>query len=186
MSGDDIHVIFPAPEEEPTANDSSRVLFIDRLYFLRLQAEICSVNIGMRPIPTAGFTYEDWMASTQQRIFEIKAQSIVSQEGDYLEWQSVLLLHMPCRRNPTPDENSVMRCFEAAVQLANAYGELAQLKDIENPWHVTHHCYEAGNLILYSLWYYAPLVRENYTIKQIFDVVHQISGFFVCKAWLLP
>lgn len=155
---------------------------MDKLQFLRLQAEVCSVNIGMRPIPDPAMTHESWMASIDQRISEIKAQTTGSQGGDLLEWQSLLLLHMPCRRNPSPDDKSVLKAFGAAVCIANGYWDLVQLEHVEYPWHATHHCYEAGILILYSLWHFAALVRENYTTKQIFEVVHQISGFFVSQS----
>lgn len=96
-----------------------------------------------------------------------------------MEWQATLLLHMPCARNPDPDDTSVLKYFDAALRIISSYWDLAESGNLDNPWHATHHCYEAGNLILYALWHHRSLIRRRYAIKQIFESVHQISGIFV-------
>ena len=113
------------------------------------------------------------------RISETMTQAATPKWCGFMESHALFLLHMPCARNPDPAESSVLKCFDAAVRTANGYWELAESHNLDHPWHAVHHCYEAGNMILYSLWHFRSLIRDHYTTKQIFDIVHQISGFFV-------
>lgn len=123
--------------------------------------------------------YEEWKIDIERRLVEITSHANTSKWCDFLQWQTELLLHMPCRRNPEPNEESALKCFDAAVRIAHGYWEMAERDQIDNPWHAVHHCYEAGNLILYSLWYFPGLIRQHYTTKNVFEIVHEISGFFV-------
>lgn len=100
-----------------------------------------------------------------------------------MEWQSTLLLHMPCARNPSPSESSVLAYFDAALRIVNGYWELVESSNLHHPWHATHHCYEAGNLILYGLWHYRILIRSHYTTTQVFEAVHHVSGIFVSSGF---
>lgn len=136
----------------------------------------------MRPVPNFALTYDVWMADIERRISEIDSQAATPKWCSFLGWQSLLLLHMPCSRNPNPSEDSVLKYFDAAVRITNSYWDLVQLDQVDNPWHATHHCYEAGNLILYSLWYFPTSIRREYTIRQVFDAVHQVSSFFVSES----
>ncbi|KAI1379755.1 hypothetical protein F4677DRAFT_407525 [Hypoxylon crocopeplum] len=190
IAEDQIHVPFPVSEDDPINADqiSSQVpyiRFIDRLRFLRLQSEICSVNIGMRPIPNPQLAYEQWMVDVEGRITEASTQATTSRWSAFMEWHSLLLLHMPCARNPNPEESSVLKYFDAALRTVHGYWELVESDRLDYSWHATHHCYEAGNLILYSLWHFRALLRRHYTTHQVFEAVHQISGFFILiiKRW---
>uniref|UniRef100_L2GBB6 Zinc finger transcription factor-containing protein n=1 Tax=Colletotrichum fructicola (strain Nara gc5) TaxID=1213859 RepID=L2GBB6_COLFN len=202
VAGDQIHLPFPSSEHDPDCNGSlilhtsdeshdqplapySKLRFNDTLKFLRLQSEICSVNIGMRPIPNSNISYEDWLVDVERRVREIKAGVVSTSMCNSMEWHTMLILHMPCARNPNPAEASVFKYFRAAVCTVRGYWELIVSNDLDDPWHATHRCYEAGNLILYALWHYRSLIRRNYTIAQIFEVVHQISSIFIllAKQW---
>ncbi|EQB59249.1 fungal specific transcription factor domain-containing protein [Colletotrichum gloeosporioides Cg-14] len=163
----------------------SKLGFDDTLKFLRLQSEICSVNIGMRPISDSNISYEDWLVDIERRVREIKAGVVSTSMSQSMEWHTMLILHMPCARNPNPAEASVLKYFRAAVCTVRGYWELIVSNDLDDPWHATHRYYEAGNLILYALWHYRSLIRRNHTIAQIFEVVHQISSIFIllAKQW---
>lgn len=93
----------------------------------------------------------------------------------------MLILHMPCTRNPNPNDSSVLKCFTAAVRIARGYWELIDSNDVDSPWHATHHCYEAGMLILYGICHHRDFIQKHYTMTQVFEVVHQISGLFVSR-----
>lgn len=158
--------------------------FVERLHLFRIQSEICSVNIGCRPLPDLEVTYDQWLEHTEERVSRIRAQSTSSDSNEALVCHAILLLHMPCARNPEPADNSLLKCFDAAFKLAALHWDRAQVRYLEDPWHATHNCYEAGMLILYALWYRPTLMRSNYTTKEVFEVVHQISGFFVSPSLL--
>lgn len=192
VAGDQIDVPFSHLQDDTnfpdqTANQDSDhiftqvsyIRFVDRLRFLRLQSEVVSVNIGMRPIPNNHLTHADWIESVERRISEVKVHVVTPKWCAFLEWHSMLLLHMPCAQNPTPSESSVLKYFDAAVRIANGYWELIVSGNLDYPWHATHHCYEAGNLILYSLWHSRSLIRRQYTTTQVFEAVHKVSGSFV-------
>lgn len=147
--------------------------------FLRIQSEICSVNIGMRPLPNSHLTHEAWIADIERRVSNAMAHAANPDWCMFMSRHATLLLHMPCARNPTPCERSILKYFDAAICTARAYWDLIESNNLDCPWHATHHCYEAGNLILYSLWHFRDLIKSHFTTNQIFEIVHQISGFFV-------
>lgn len=167
------------------------IRFIDRLQFHMLQSEICAINIGKRAIPSGRLSYGEWLVDMERRINETKA--IASPETamepsicDLMAWHSMLLLHMPCARNPEPGESSILKCFDAAVRLSEGYWELAQSASVEFPWYAVHNAYEAGMLILYLISYFPGLIRSRHHQKRVFEVVHQLSGFFVSAHNDLP
>lgn len=157
----------------------SYIRFIDRLRFIRLQTEICTVNIGLRAIPRPSLSYKDWVSDTERRISETNAAAATPKSCAFMVWHALLLLHMPCARNPTPNDKSVLDFFDAAVKISHGYWEMIQVNNIDYPWHATHHCYEAGNLVLYALWHHDALIRRHYSTTQVFDIVHRISSIFV-------
>lgn len=190
IAEDQIHIAFPlshgdSNHVDETTSQVPHIRFIDRLRFLRLQSEICSVNIGLRAIPDPLLTHAEWMVDVEARISEATTQAATHRWCAFMKWQSILLLHMPCARNPNPEESSVLKCFDAAVQIAHGYWELIEADHLNYPWHATHHCYEAGILILYSLWHFRDLLGIHYTTNQVFEASHRISGFFilVVKQW---
>lgn len=160
------------------------ISFKRRLKILKIQSEICSVNIGMRAVPTIGWTYQEWASTTEASIIEA-ARMGNCRDFEFIVHQAMMLLHMPCARNPEPNDESVLKSLDAAEQLSTSYWELVQSGCIENPWHAVHNCYEAGMLLLYFMWYYPTIVRQQYTTAQVFDIVHHISGFFIliAKQW---
>ncbi|KAH0426245.1 zinc finger transcription factor-containing protein [Colletotrichum camelliae] len=139
----------------------------------------------MRSIPNGNLSHEEWLVDVERRVREIKAAVVPNSMSNSMEWHTMLILHMPCARNPTPAEASVLKYFRAAVCTVKGYWELIVSNDLDDPWHATHRCYEAGNLILYALWHYRSLIRRHYTIAQVFEVVHQISSIFILlvKQW---
>ncbi|KAH7000908.1 fungal-specific transcription factor domain-containing protein [Ilyonectria destructans] len=198
VAGDQVHLPFPLFQDDPNFSNQSPdqnsdqrfdqvsyIRSIDRLRFLRLQSEICSVNIGMRPISNPQLTHGGWLVDVERQISEAKVNSATPKWCDFMEWHAILLLHMPCALNPSPDEASVLKYFDAAIRITDGYWELVEANNLDHPWHATHHCYEAGNLILYGLWHYRALIRRYYSLAQVFEVVHRISGFFILivKQW---
>ncbi|VUC26102.1 unnamed protein product, partial [Clonostachys rosea] len=187
IAGDQIHTSFLVSEDFPVTPDETSgkapyIRFFDRLKFLRIQSEICSVNIGMRPPPNSHLTHETWIADTERRISDAMAHAVDPDWCMFMCRHATLLLHMPCARSPAPCERSIMKYFDAAVCTARAYWDLIESNNLDCPWHATHHCYEAGNLILYSLWHFRDLIKKHFTTNQVFEVVHQISGFFILVA----
>lgn len=172
----------PHQTASQTPSQVQYVRFIDSLRFLRLQSEICSVNIGMRAIQKPQSTHEHWLIDVERRIFEIKASAATNKKCALMEHHTILILHMPCARNPSPEDSSVLKYFDAAVQTAKGHWDLIESNDLDHPWHASHHCYEAGILILYGLCHHRTLIQRHYTMAQVFEVVHQISGIFVSPA----
>lgn len=199
IAGDQLHVSFPlaqddlsfpdqaleqTAEETPNqqhANQNAHVPFSDGIRFLRLQAETCSVNIGMRPIPNSQLSHESWLADMETRILEIKDSLETTKRHELMVRHAMMILHMPCARNPSPNDPSVLKYFDAAVHVAKGYWDLIESNDLDNPWHATHHSYEAGILILYGLCHHRALIHRQYSMAQVFEVVHQVSGLFVSK-----
>lgn len=188
MPGDVIGIT--PPDLSSSANDSAGGYnhlrfprFLERLHLLRIQSEICSVNIGCRPLPNPELAYGQWLEHTEERVSEIQVQASSSDGVEALACHAMLLLHMPCARNPEPTDSSLLKCFDAAVKLTTIHWDRAQARYSEGPWHAIHNCYEAGMLILYALWYHPGTVRSKYTTREVFGVVHQISGFFVSSLY---
>uniref|UniRef100_A0A8H7NP73 Zn(2)-C6 fungal-type domain-containing protein n=1 Tax=Bionectria ochroleuca TaxID=29856 RepID=A0A8H7NP73_BIOOC len=187
IAGDQIHTSFLVSQDVPdtpdeTAGKTPYIGFFDRVEFLRIQSEICSVNIGMRPLPNSHLTHEAWIADTERRVSDAMAHAVNPDWCMFMCRHATLLLHMPCARNPTPCDRSILKYFDAAICTARAYWDLIESNNLDCAWHATHHCYEAGNLILYSLWHFRDLIKRHFTTNQIFEVVHQISGFFILVA----
>lgn len=162
----------------------SYVRFVDRLQFVILQSEITAINIGKRAIPNAALTYDEWMIDMEQRIQNSRASVVADladppKSCDFLTWQSMLLLHMPCAHNPQPSESSIFKCCDAAFRIAEGYWDLTQTDYVEYPWHAVHNAYEAGILILYILSHFSSLIHTRYSTKRVFEIVHQLSSFFV-------
>lgn len=133
----------------------------------------------MRPIPNLQLAYSGWLEDVERRINEVNYQTATSKWSNFMAWYSLLLLHMPCARNPHPAETSVLKYFDAAVRMLDGYWQLTDSTMLDKPWHATHPCYEAGMLILYSFWHFRDLLRRNYNANHVFDVVHRVSGCFV-------
>ncbi|KAL2858549.1 fungal-specific transcription factor domain-containing protein [Aspergillus pseudoustus] len=195
---DQIHVSLPHLQEDPNLAEGSPdhpadlsiveipyLRFTDRLQFLRLQAEICSINIGMRSIPDCHLTYQDWSTDIERRVSGLKSHGATLKWCAFMECRIILLLHMPCSRNPSPNERSVIKYFDSALHIVNLHWELLDAGSLTYTWHAAHHCYEAGNLILYALWYHHELIHLRFTTAQVFEAVHQITGAFILleKRW---
>lgn len=155
--------------------------FIDRLQFLKIQSEICSVNIGMRPIADLFATHEEWYINMQERISNVQAMSATPKWSRFMELHSVLLLNMPCIRNPHPKESQILKYVAAAIQIVQLHWDLCNSENLNYPWHATHHSYEAGNLLLYGIWHYRSLILTHYSISFIFEIVQCASSVFVCE-----
>ncbi|KAF2019162.1 hypothetical protein BU24DRAFT_114447 [Aaosphaeria arxii CBS 175.79] len=184
VAGDMIGTALPEMSNESIPKEPGHyscyfISFKDRVRVIRIQSELCSINIGKRVILTPSSAYDRWMQEMERRIHEL-TQTEHTKGFRIMAWQCLILLHMPCAHNPSPSPESTIKCFNAAVELSSGYWELVQSDFVDYPWHGVHKCYEAGMLILYHLWYSASVIRQHYSTRQIFEAVNNLSGFFVC------
>ncbi|KAJ5613180.1 hypothetical protein N7510_006374 [Penicillium lagena] len=168
--------------------DKSRVHFVNHVRYRQLQSEMYAVQFHNKPIPSG--TYQEWMDDMGERIMAWRSSALSSIQAppewfDFGTWTCVVLLHRPCIRNPNPSEASIKESFEAAVRISDGYWEQSQDKHVKYTFHAVHNAFESGLVLLYAIEVAPDILRQNYGVKRVLDVVNQISALFlvISKIW---
>ena len=190
MRDEHINVAFPSEYEDSSITPEgvlpggrrSKVQFLNYVRFRQIQSEILSVQFFNKELQ--GQEYPQWVIGMEKRLVDWQQAALADVEKgpdwfSHALWQCYLMLHRPCPRNPTPTENSIAACFEAAFGLSSGSWELLKTGYLQYPFHNAHNGFEAATVILYGLRYHTMRIRDQYGSRRVIDLIHQLSGLFV-------
>lgn len=197
-----ISVRFPSQSDmasirQATLPNTPRVKghFLNVLRYRQLQSEIFSVNFACEDAPgfnmaTSDSSYRAWMKDIEGRI-SAWHNSIAREHSTGPEYfkvscgHGIVFLHRPCPRNPCPSPASLVKCFDAALQVAAHCLEYSNSGFLRHPWHSALHSFEAAISMLYAIKNCELELKERYGMKRILEGVHQFSSLFVLlsMAW---
>jgi hypothetical protein len=160
----------------------SKVQFLNYVRFRQIQSEILGVQFFNREL--LGQEYSDWVVGMERRLVNWQQAALADDEKgpdwfSHALWQCYLMLHRPCPRNPTPNENSIATCFDAALGLSSGSWELLKTGYLQYPFHNAHNGFEAATVILYGLRYHTMRIRDQFGGRKVIDLIHQLSSLFV-------
>lgn len=160
--------------------------FLNNIRFRRIQSELWTVNYLRRGLPllTEEGSYEAWAADIEQRMLNWR-NGVTTKKSDTPQWFDIAIshgfvfLHRPCPRNPSPPTESLVKCFEAAAEVAAGYWDNAHTGFLKYSWHAVHHGFEAAIAMLYAIRHCKEQLKERCGIRKIHDTVHLFSSLFV-------
>ncbi|KAB2575822.1 hypothetical protein BFW01_g2776 [Lasiodiplodia theobromae] len=160
--------------------------FLHNIHFRRIQSELWTVNYLRRGLPLLqeGGSYEIWADDIEQRMLSwrngVTAKKSSNPEWyDVAVWHGIVFLHRPCPRNPSPSAKSLIKCFEAATEVAAGYWENAHSGFLKYSWHAVHHGFEAAIAMLYAIRHCKEELKERHGTRKILETVHLFSSLFV-------
>ncbi|KAF2087517.1 hypothetical protein K490DRAFT_2283, partial [Saccharata proteae CBS 121410] len=160
--------------------------FLNNVSFRRIQSELWTVNYLVQDTPLQAHqgSYASWVEDIECRVMEWR-ERVASKKTTGPEWFDIavyhgfVFLHRPCPRNPFPEKESLIKCFDAATQVAAGYWENAHTHFLKYSWHAVHHGFEAAIAMLYAIRHCKETLRERYGIRKILETVHLFSSLFV-------
>jgi hypothetical protein len=197
-----IDVEFPSELGDPScdgdsgrANDAPvmklKARFFNGVRFRQIQSEILTVNFLQRDQPFNGHDqdYEAWVAEMGARISSWRnrlrtddSESVGPDWFNIAVAHATLILHRPCPRNPMPRPESLIKCFEAARQVASATWEYAHSGFFKYSWHAVHQAFQAGVALLFSIRHCKEKLKEIHGIQRILETVQLFSSLFVLSS----
>ncbi len=164
----------------PTEDPGSQFLNVVR--FRQMQSEVLTVNFICREkiFPD----HAKWVADIETRILDW-GKAIESGSISGPEWYKIsvahqlVLLHRPSPRDPRPPKTSLIKGFDAAIQVADGYLEHATSGFLKYVWHGASHGLEAALMMLYALRHCKAELKAQYGTKFILDAAHRFSSLFV-------
>ncbi len=190
LKDEHINVGFPSEYEDCCIKPSgilpgerTKLQFLNYIRFRQIQSEILAVQFFDRVLPTS--TYREWVTSVERQLVELRRRTMASEPDKapdwfhHAVWQCYLMLHRPCPRNLSPDEESIVICFEAAKGVSKGSLELLQTGYLQYPFHNAHNGFEAATVVLYGLRHHTLKLRERYGSKKVVELIQQLSGIFV-------
>lgn len=160
--------------------------FLNNIRFRRIQSELWTVNYLRRGLPllTDEGSYEAWVDDIEHRMLDWRSgvttkKSSTPEWFDIAIWHGFVFLHRPCPRNPYPPTESLIKCFQAATEVAAGYWENAHSGFLKYSWHAVHHGFEAAIGMLYAIRHCKEQLKERYGTRKILETVHLFSSLFV-------
>ncbi|KAH7051169.1 fungal-specific transcription factor domain-containing protein [Macrophomina phaseolina] len=160
--------------------------FLNNILFRRIQSELWTVNYLRRGLPLLKDegSYAAWVDDIEHRMQSWRS-GVTKRRSDSPEWYDIavwhgfVFLHRPCPRNPFPPAESLIKCFEAATEVAAGYWENAHSGFLKYSWHAVHHGFEAAMAMLYALRHCKTQLKERHGTRKILETVHLFSSLFV-------
>lgn len=160
--------------------------FLNNILFRRIQSELWTVNYLRRGLPLLKDegSYETWTDDIEHRMQSWRSGVTTKRSSspewyDIAVWHGFVFLHRPCPRNPHPSPESLIKCFEAATEVAAGYWENAHSGFLKYSWHAVHHGFEAAMAMLYALRHCKAQLKERHGTRKILETVHLFSSLFV-------
>lgn len=171
--------------ESPAAQLDSirrRRQWINHVRIRQLESEIYSINFCDKEPPLHFVT---WMKDMDTRLqsWRLDVISLSDSGPDWFDFVTSTVrfyLHMPCPRNPSPTDESLLACFDDAIIFGSGYSSMLQHGFLKFDWHCAHQCFTAGMLVLR----FTALYLRRHSHARFIEVVDLFSDVFVSNVAL--